>query len=353
MPRSIWSNATPRKQTAGQVFLWLAVVIFGASSAVTRKLTELGSQNMVNGYNPISLCNVLFVGNLCALLVLSVIHRRQLSRAAFGHLSRREWMSLVIVAILAGALAPSLIFVGLAQTSVNNVVLVGRLEPPLTLLLSVWILREPVKRWEVLGASTAFVGVVLTLTLQMPAVPMMTMGAFHIGRGEVMAVAGAATLAVATIISRARLGRVSIGLYSLVRTALGTLIFYIIAFVLYGGHHFMDVLSPFLWQWMLLYGAVIVVLGQSLWISGMRIAGISTASLVASFTPVAGLLAAFVILGETPTYAQTVGGGVILLGVGFGQIGVQRRRWVASKMRGSRMGAVEQVIELQMGFKGM
>lgn len=40
------------------------------------------------------------------------------------------------------AIAPGLIFQALALTQVNNVVLVGRLEPPLTLALSVWLLRE-------------------------------------------------------------------------------------------------------------------------------------------------------------------------------------------------------------------
>ena len=43
----------------GQAYLWLAVLIFGSSGAVTRKVTEIGSQNLINGRNPISLCNVL------------------------------------------------------------------------------------------------------------------------------------------------------------------------------------------------------------------------------------------------------------------------------------------------------
>jgi drug/metabolite transporter (DMT)-like permease len=56
---------------------------------------------------------------------------------------------------------------------VNNVVLVGRLEPPLTLALSVWLLRERVSFWEVAGAIAAFVGVILTIILQPPGEAMM------------------------------------------------------------------------------------------------------------------------------------------------------------------------------------
>ncbi|WP_127080956.1 hypothetical protein [Dulcicalothrix desertica] len=52
---------------------WSAVLIFGAANSVTRKLTEIGANNFVDGKNPISFCNVLFVSNLCALLVLIIV----------------------------------------------------------------------------------------------------------------------------------------------------------------------------------------------------------------------------------------------------------------------------------------
>jgi hypothetical protein len=54
----------------GRAYLLTAVVIFAAANAVTRKLTDIGAQNLVDGRNPISLCNVLFVGNLVALMAL-------------------------------------------------------------------------------------------------------------------------------------------------------------------------------------------------------------------------------------------------------------------------------------------
>jgi drug/metabolite transporter (DMT)-like permease len=143
----------------GYIYLWLAIPIFGSSSAVTRKITEIGAQHFVGGHNPISYCNVLFTGNLCALLVLIAIHRHQWSRNTWRQISRREWIGLVIVAILSGALAPGLIFQALSLTPVTNVLLLGRLEPPLTLALSIWLLRERLNRWEVLGSIVAFTGV--------------------------------------------------------------------------------------------------------------------------------------------------------------------------------------------------
>ncbi|MFM6132810.1 MAG: EamA family transporter, partial [Sphaerospermopsis kisseleviana] len=143
----------------GQIYLWLAILIFGASSAVTRKLTQIGAQHFIDGRNPISLCNVLFVGNLCALIVFLLVYGKQWNKRTLQELSKQDWLALTIVAILSGAVVPGLIFQALAITGVNNIILVGRLEPPLTIALSVWLLQERVNRWQIMAAVTAFLGV--------------------------------------------------------------------------------------------------------------------------------------------------------------------------------------------------
>lgn len=169
------------------------MLIFAASGAVTRKLTEIGAEHFIGNRNPISFCNVLFVGNLCALILLILIYGRQWNKATLKQLSSQDWVSLTAVAILSGALAPGLIFQAFALTGVNNVILVGRLEPPLTLALSVWLLRERVNIWEFIGAIAAFVGVILSIILQSPAEGMMNMGGFSLGIGELLAAAGCKT----------------------------------------------------------------------------------------------------------------------------------------------------------------
>lgn len=337
---------------SGQTYLWLAVLIFGASSAVTRKITEIGAQHFVGGQNPISLCNVLFVGNLCALLVLMILYRRQWHWAALKQCSKREWLSLGIVAILSGALAPGLIFQALALTPVTNVVLISRLELPLTLALSIWLLRDRVSRWEVAGAIVAFLGVALTLFLQPAQAIMSQTAGTPPGLGELLAVLGAVVLAISTILGKKRLAKVPLGLYSTVRTGLGTLIFFVVALVFYGRDHFAGVLSPFLWQWMLLYGFVIVVAGQSFWITGLRASSVARASMIGSFTPMVGILAAYLILGEVPTMAHYVGGCVILLGLFLSQIGIHRQDAQLAMTRGNSVHT-EQAIESRMGFKGV
>jgi drug/metabolite transporter (DMT)-like permease len=327
----------------GPLYLWVAILIFAAANSVTRRLTELGAAQLVDGRNPISLCNVLFVGNLCALLVLTLLHRRQLTLNTFQQCSRQEWYGLIGVAILSGAIAPGLIFHALGLTAVNNVVLIGRLEPVLVLLLSIGWLQERVNRWEWMGAIVAFVGVGLSIALQTPQPDAMTMAGLSLGKGELLTAIGAIVLAVSTVINKRCLLNVPLGVYNVTRTALGTLVFFVLALWLYGPHHFTDVFAPFLWKWMLIYGPVIVVLGQSCWIQGLRRSSVSQASLVSSFTPIAAILAAYLILGEAPTFAHYVGGGVILVGIGLSQIGIQR----------SRSTQTTPDIEAGVGFKGI
>ncbi|MBU7585100.1 MAG: DMT family transporter [Nostoc sp. TH1S01] len=335
-----------------QAYLWLAIIIFGASGAVTRKLTEIGSQNLINGRNPISLCNVLFVGNICALLVLIIIYGRQWNKTALKQISVKNWLVLSLVSILSGALTPGLIFQALALTNVNNVILVGRLEPPLALALSIWLLKERVNFWEIIGAIAAFVGVTLTVLLQPPGNPMMNMPGFHLGAGEILAAVGAVAAAVATVIGKKSVSHVPLGIFTIYRTALGTVVFFFLALRLYGQHHFVEVFSPFLWRWMLLYSAVIVVLGQTLWFKGLKASTVSVASLVGSFTPIAGILAAYFILDEAPTLPQYIGGSLIVIGIFISQLGVMRQTCRAATVEQINSNQVQEV-ESEMGFKGI
>ncbi|WP_080810284.1 DMT family transporter [Halomicronema hongdechloris] len=310
------------RRIPGRAYLILAVIIFAAANAITRKLSDLGAQNAVAGRNPISFCNVLFVGNLVALIALVTLYGRELSPHTWRHLSWRDWGVVSLIALLSGALAPALFFMALEQTSVNTVVLLGRIEPPLTLALSVWFLRERVNGWVVVGALLAFVGVVLTIVLAPSSQQEMSMGMLSIGRGELMALGGAIAAAVATVISKAGLVQLPLGLFNIARTAIGTVIFLVAVVLLFQPSHFMDVFHPFLWRWMLLYGVIIVVGGQLAWTQGLRHSQAAEVSLASSFSPIAGVLAAYVVLGEVPTAAQYIGGVVILLGIALNHWGV-------------------------------
>ena len=336
----------------GRAYLLFAVLIFAASNSVTRKLTEIGAANLIDGRNPISFCNVLFVGNLCALVTLLSVYRSQLGLKNLKQLPKKSLLPLLIAALLSGALAPALIFSALQETSVNNVILIGRIEPAMMLALSILILKARVNWWVIAGAVVSSIGVVLTVLLQTPPDDMMRVAGIELGRGDIYTIAWAITAAIASIISKVTLQNIPLGLFSLVRNALGTVVFFVIAFHLFGAEHFMDVGSPLLWQWMLFYGSVIVVGGQLLWLSGLKRSSVAEVSLANSFNPIAGIIAAFLILGEAPTQAHYVGGFVIVIGIVLNQIGLLRAQ---EPPKPETQNAIAEEIEMssEAGFKGI
>ena len=89
-----WFNKIP-----GRAYLLVGVMIFGVANSVTRKLTEIGANNLIDGRNPISFCNVLFVGNLCALIALIGFYYPQLKPTTFRSLSSKNWSYLLLVAL--------------------------------------------------------------------------------------------------------------------------------------------------------------------------------------------------------------------------------------------------------------
>lgn len=334
--------------SSGKVYLLSAIAIFGAANAVTRKLTELGEQNLVDGRNPISFCNVLFVGNLCALLFLSLIYYRQWRIPIIKQITAKNWLIMAVVAILGAVVVPTLVFTALDLTNVNNVILLGQIDTPLVLALSVWLLSERINRWVVAGAVVSFIGVALTVILQPPPSDAVSMAmGIEIGRGELYVLIAAVFKAVANLISKMSLQQIPLGIFSGFRMLVGTIVFFVATIVLYGAEHFMDVTAPFLWQWMLLYSAVIVVGGQLLWFSGLKRSNASEVSFATAFNPLAGILAAYLLLEEVPTVAQYIGGAVILCGIALNQIGVRR----SSKMAVRKKADAE--MDEAIAFKGI
>ena len=336
---------------SGRAYLIVAILIFATAASAIRKLTEIGAQHLVDGRNPISFCNILCVGNFCALLILIPLYYRDWNSQNLRILTKSDWISLGSVALLEGALAPALSFLALSMTLVNNVILIGRIEPPLVLALSAILFRERINRWVVGGAIFSFLGVILTILLQPASSESIEMiNRLQIGKGELYAALGAMALAASILTSKAKLKTIPLGIFSIFRTAVGTAIFFILATYLFGIEHFMDALNPLVWKWMLFYGIVIVVGGQLCWFMGLKQSSASEVSLASSFSPIAGILAAYLILGEVPNFAQYAGGSIIIVGIILNQIGTM-------KQRDRQMTPPEPTNPIQMdakaGFKGI
>lgn len=329
----------------GWCYLLVAITIFATSSSISSKLAEIGMMHPIDGRNPISFCNVLFVGNIVALVVLAIVYGKQWNPSSLTRLSWRSWLILIAVAILAGAIAPSLTFFALERTSASNVVLLSRIGSPLTFAFLSIILGKKSHWLMFTGELISVVGIITILILQTPGENSIKMIGFTIGRGELLAMAGAIATAIANITRKTRLDQIPLGVFTIFRTAVGTLVFWILVAKLYTLGHFADVFAPIVWQWVSLYGIVIVAGGQIIWFKGLKASEFSSISYAGYLIPIVGILSAYLILGEVPTVAQYVGGSIILVGAVINQIGIWQQ---GQKSRSHQLSMNDRI-----GFRGI
>lgn len=295
------------------IYLAIAVLIFAASNSFTRIVTDIGQHNLIDGRNPISLCNVLFVGNICALGLMIPLFYRDWKPSILKAITRKDWIGLTITSILTGAITPALTFTALGNTNVANVVLIGRIEPILTLVLSVVLLGLRVDGWTVAGSLVSFAGVVVAVLLG-GAGKMMTMGGFQIGTGEIFVAIAAVITSISNINAKFQLQSMPLGIFTIYRNFIGTVIFFLLASILYGVEHFADVWTPFLWRWMLLYALVIAVIGRLCWLLGLKKSTPTELNLANLLNPILTIFMAYLILGQIPTLAQYRGLALLIIG---------------------------------------
>jgi hypothetical protein len=46
----------------GYLLIWIAILIFAAANSIVSMLVDIGAANKIDDRNPVSLCNILFVG---------------------------------------------------------------------------------------------------------------------------------------------------------------------------------------------------------------------------------------------------------------------------------------------------
>ena len=277
----------------GAGLAWLAVVIFAAGNSIVSLLAEIGMENRVQGRNVITYCNLLFVGSLMSIVPMGVVFWRDWTLENLRRLTRKHWVILTLSAFLSSALTPGLFFYALEQTTVTNVVLVGRIEPPLFLIAAWLILREEFEPWAFVAGLVALCGAVLMLWLN-------GNGGFEIGKGEIGALLATLSYIASTLVARTGLRGIPLGIYAIYRTVVGTIFYFFLAIYLFGPNHFQDVFHPLVWEYVWIYALIVVIGGQFAWAMALKHARSGDVSLATSFTPLAGIVIAMVLLGEDP-----------------------------------------------------
>jgi len=200
----------------GTALVWLAVFVYASSNSIVTLLTDVGRQYPVMGRNAVTFCNLLFIGSLISLVPMIFTFGKDWTRKNLRTLSRKDWIILTVSAFLSSALTPALFFFALEFTTVTNVVIIGRIEPPLFLLATWIVLREKFDKWAMFAGLIALVGAVIILAMNADEA-----ASIQFGKGEWATVFATLSFIASTLVARVGLKEIPFGIFSIYRTALG------------------------------------------------------------------------------------------------------------------------------------
>ena len=326
----------------GAAFAWVAVIIYASSNSIVTLLVDIGRANRVDGWrNAITFCNLLFWGSLISLVPMVLLFWRDWTFENLRKLSGRDWGMLTVSAFLSSALTPGLFFYALENTTVTNVVMFGRIEPPLFLLATWLFLKEDLNPWAMLAGLIALVGAILIIGMRGEN------ALYKFGKGEVATIAATVSFIASTLVARVGLQGVPLGIFSVYRTILGTVIYFFLAIYLFGPKHFQDLFAPVVLKWVWIYAVIVIIIGQFAWNLGLKYARSGDVSLATSFSPLAAIVIAMLLLGEDPGPGLIPGGLIILFAIAVGHYG---RKFQKKPARRADKEALEH--ESTINFKG-
>ena len=306
---------TSSSHTNHQLMLVASRALSASRPALISLLIAGGAELSGGIAHPISFCNVLFVGNLCAALVVGFWFGFNNILQDLKRTKPKVIAGLLINGVLATLLS-ALIFLGLRETSVTNAVLLGRLGPVLFALAGAIVLGNPIKRLEWLGFSLIGGGVV--------AIALKTSN-FNINHGDLLILASTLVFAISALVNHVMIARsATLRLVVFSRNFISSTIFFAIAMKLFGPTHFADAFSGRLWAIMSVYALVVIVCAQFLWYASTNNLDSRTIGRLTVLSPIFGVSYAFLLNGERPSSVQATTLVVIIIGVIIAGIGKQK-----------------------------
>jgi len=203
--------------------------------------------------------------------------------------------------------------------------------------------------WTIAGSLVSFAGVVVAVLFG-GAGKTIAMAGFQIGAGEIFVAIAAVIASISNINAKFQLQSIPLGIFTIYHNLIGTVIFFLIAIILYGVEHFADAWSPLLWRWMLLYALVIVVIGKLCWLLGLKKSTLTELNLATLLNPILTILMAYLILNQIPTLAQYWGLGLLILGAILSFVGNLQQEKI--NRQAPKPTAIEKM-DMIPGFKGV
>ena len=273
----------------------------------------------------ISFCNVLFVGNLCASLVVLASFGPKTITHDLKRLRLPLFLEVLGFASLA-ALLSTLIFNALQTTTVTNAVLLARLGPVLYVIGSAVLLGQIIGKSEWAGFGLIALGVLATVFAG---------SSFTLTTGDLLILASTVIYAIVTLMSKRLLPETGLPALLFARNFFSAIVFFIIANVLFGPAHFGDAFYGPLWIIMIVYALIIIVTSQFAWFRAIEALPPASIAKWTVFTPILAVSYAYFLNGERPSGVQISALAFITLGLVVSNIGSFFPKGVSDNAEGS------------------
>jgi drug/metabolite transporter (DMT)-like permease len=235
--------------------------------------------------------------------ILAVIHRES---SVEIHISRRNYITVFLTAIIGSVIAPALYLSGLNQITAVNAALLANVEILFVIFLGIFILKEEVKAKDLIGFLCLILGAIFLSTNNLQD---LTFNQSLIG--SILVVAACFFWSLYTILTKFLSNKRDIFLLTSLNTGIGGLILLIISFIL-GLNFFLplNVLPLLLFIGIFCMGVSIVIF----YIAVREIGSTRTGSIL-STSSLFGALVAYMVLGEPFDASQLLFGVLMFIGI--------------------------------------
>ncbi|STX50445.1 permeases of drug/transporter [Legionella busanensis] len=288
--KPISANGSLAKRRA-IVFLVIGAILFSLGPVLIKLMVERNQYYGIFNPGAISFCNVLFIGNLCAGIIILVFHSFTDILKEIINLPRKTKFYLFAIT-LTSTVYPALIFIALEYTTVINLILISRFNGIVYMTLAYFVLGLRLRKLEILGYLIIGITVITLLVY--------TNKGFHFSLGDWLILSAAIFFAFNELLSKKLLPGCSIPTYVFSRNFISAIIFFCIAVILLGPGHFMEAFGRNFWILMLLYAGVAIVLAQIFWVKAISVLPLTYVANINLLNPIFSLAFAFLLLQESP-----------------------------------------------------
>lgn len=294
---------------------------------VTEKGEESQKQRLLIGYLSVLFAAVLFgsvfslakvpLATIDPLALTAVVYTISglalipFAKRSFTFERRDDYVSILIVTIFGGVLAPTLLMYGLQQTAASTAAILTNGEIVFTIALSsIFFGEKPHGRIGLFAVLLVVIGLIIATTEDLRALETIV----QLNAGNIMILGSMFMWAIDNNVSRRLTSRASPAKIAMVKSLFGGLVLIAVAFALGKGSIITGIGFE---MWILIVGMSIAGFGGALllFLEGIKRIGTVRTMSMFSLTPIFGIVIAALTLGESISVFQGIATGLIVVGI--------------------------------------